>query len=69
VETGALLIALSNGVSAISRILMGFLADKVDRQNTMMVTLFLSSLTVLTLWLKETRMTFVSFGVRFYDAR
>jgi len=61
-ETGALLIALSNGVNAVSRILMGFLADKVGRQNTMIVTLFLSGLTVLTLWLRETRITFLSFG-------
>lgn len=61
-ETGALLIALLNGVNAASRILRGFLADKVGRQNTMVVTLFLSGLTVLTLWLRETRKTFISFG-------
>ena len=61
-ETGALLIALSNGVNAVSRILMGFLADKVGRQNTMVATVSLSGITVLTLWLLETRLTFITFG-------
>jgi nitrate/nitrite transporter NarK len=61
-NTGVLFIALSNGVNAISRILMGFLADKVGRQNTMVATVFMSALAVLTLWLHETRVTFISFG-------
>jgi MFS family permease len=62
-DTGALFIALSNGVNAVSRILMGFLADKVGRQNTMVATVFLSAMTVFTLWLRETRITFISFGI------
>jgi MFS family permease len=62
-DTGALLISLSNGVNAISRIMMGHLADRVGRQNTMVVTLFLSGLTVFALWLKETRAAFISFGI------
>jgi MFS family permease len=62
-DAGALLISLSNGINAVSRILMGYLADRVGRQNTMVVTLFLSGLRVFALWLKETRATFFSFGI------
>jgi len=43
-DTGALLISLSNGINAVSRILMEYLADRVGRQNTMVVTLFLADL-------------------------
>ena len=39
---------------------MGYLADKIGRQNTTVATLFLSALTVFTLWL-ETWDTFISF--------
>jgi hypothetical protein len=42
---------------------MGFLADKVGRQNTMVATLSLSGLTVFALWLMETRVTFINFGM------
>lgn len=41
---------------------MGFLADKVGRQNTMVATVLLSGLTVFTLWLMETQVTFITFG-------
>jgi len=56
------LFATSNGVNAISRILKGFLADTVGRQNTMVATVFLGALTFLMLWLQETRVVFLLFG-------
>jgi MFS family permease len=34
-STGSLMLAINNAVNAISRILMGLLADRVGRQNTM----------------------------------
>lgn len=37
-STGSLLLAVNNAVNSISRIAMGFLADRVGRQNTMVLS-------------------------------
>jgi hypothetical protein len=58
-EIGALLIALSSGA------LMG-IADKIGRQNTMVANVFLSALTVLTLWLRESKPAFIIFSISGY---
>lgn len=47
-----ILIAFSHNVNTVSRILMQFLADKVGHQNTIV---FVSAVTILALWFRETR--------------
>ena len=48
---GASLLAINNGVNTASRIMMGFIADVVGRQNTLMVSLLGSAITVVAFWL------------------
>ena len=43
--------AINNGVNTVSRIVMGFIADKVGRQNTLVLSVLGSALTVVTFWL------------------
>lgn len=47
----ALLLALNNGVNSASRILMGIVADKAGRQNTLVLSVLGSAVSVWTLWL------------------
>jgi len=48
---GALLLSINNGVNSASRILMGFVADIAGRQNTLVVSVLLSAISVWVLWL------------------
>jgi MFS family permease len=48
---GAALLAIFNAVNTVSRIGMGFLADKAGRQNTLVVSVLFSAFSVLAFWL------------------
>jgi uncharacterized protein YjeT (DUF2065 family) len=48
---GAALLATLNAVNTMSRIGMGFLADVVGRQNTLVVSMLFSAVSVLAFWL------------------
>lgn len=52
--TGATFIALSNGSSAIGKIIIGHMADRLGRINTLLLTTFISAVTALGLWLPST---------------
>ncbi|KAF2755054.1 major facilitator superfamily protein [Pseudovirgaria hyperparasitica] len=47
---GALLLSLNSGVNSASRIVMGIIADKAGRQNTLIVSVLGSALSVGVLW-------------------
>lgn len=47
----AVLLAINNGTNSISRILMGFIADVAGRQNTLILSVWASTLVVVALWL------------------
>ncbi len=48
---GASLLAINNGVNTASRIMMGFIADVAGRQNTLVVSVLGSAVTVIAFWL------------------
>ncbi|KAM5452031.1 hypothetical protein MaudCBS49596_003381 [Microsporum audouinii] len=48
---GATLLAVNNGVNAVSRVLMGVTADKLGRQNTLVIGVLGSAASVWCLWL------------------
>src|SRR5207249_4491623 len=48
---GAALLAINNGINTASRIIMGFIADAVGRQNTLAVSVLGSAVTVVAFWL------------------
>ena len=48
---GATLLAINNGVNTLSRIMMGAVADVVGRQNTLILGMFGSAVTVAAFWL------------------
>jgi MFS family permease len=48
---GASLLAINNGINTISRIMMGFIADAAGRQNTLVLSVLGSAITVLAFWL------------------
>jgi MFS family permease len=52
--TGATFIALSNGSSAVGKIIIGHMADRMGRLNTLLLTTFISAITALGLWLPST---------------
>ncbi|KIM82234.1 hypothetical protein PILCRDRAFT_820618 [Piloderma croceum F 1598] len=62
-STGSLILAMNNAVNSISRVLMGILADRVGRQNTMVASVILSGLSVLALWYEAPRARFIAFVV------
>lgn len=49
--TGAVLLSVNNGVNSASRIVMGFVADKIGRQNTLVVSVLGSAVSVWAFWL------------------
>lgn len=61
----ALLLALNNGINSISRIIMGYIADRLGRQNTMLVSVLLSALSVFALWYDAARARFLAFVVMY----
>ncbi|THH08610.1 hypothetical protein EW145_g2585 [Phellinidium pouzarii] len=62
-STGSLLLALNNGINSVARIVMGILADRVGRQNTLIVSVLLSSLSVFALWYNASQARFITFVV------
>lgn len=48
---GANLLAISNAVNAVSRVLIGYAGDCLGRQNTLVLTLLLAATSVFALWL------------------
>jgi MFS family permease len=48
---GATLLAVNNGVNSVSRVITGWVGDRVGRQNTLIVTVVLSVGSVLGFWL------------------
>lgn len=51
VSFGATLLAVNNGINAVSRVLMGVTADKLGRQNTLVLGVAGSAASVWCLWL------------------
>jgi MFS family permease len=51
VTFGAVLLAINNGINTVSRIAMGFIADEAGRQNTLVVSVLGSAITVVAFWL------------------
>lgn len=51
VSFGATLLAVNNGINAVSRVLMGVAADKLGRQNTLVLGVVGSAASVWGLWL------------------
>lgn len=50
---GANLLAASNAINAVSRILSGYAGDRLGRQNTLLITLFLAAASVFAFWLSS----------------
>ncbi|KAK4032370.1 major facilitator superfamily domain-containing protein [Parachaetomium inaequale] len=55
--TGANLLAASNAVNAVSRVLTGYAGDRLGRQNTLVLTLLLAATSVFALWLSSATLT------------
>ncbi|KAL5528409.1 hypothetical protein ACEPAF_7545 [Sanghuangporus sanghuang] len=60
---GSLLLALNNAVNSVARVVMGYLADRVGRQNTLIVSVLLSSVSVFALWYDTPQARFITFVV------
>ncbi|KAK4235265.1 major facilitator superfamily domain-containing protein [Achaetomium macrosporum] len=52
-STGAKLLAASNAINAVSRVLTGYAGDRLGRQNTLVLTLLLAACSVFALWLSS----------------
>jgi MFS family permease len=52
-STGANLLAASNAVNAVSRVLTGYAGDRLGRQNTLVLTLLFAACSVFALWLSS----------------
>ncbi|GAP83564.1 putative monocarboxylate transporter protein [Rosellinia necatrix] len=50
---GASLLAISNAINAVSRVLTGYAGDRLGRQNLVVLTLLLSGLSVFAFWLSS----------------
>ncbi|EPQ60098.1 MFS general substrate transporter [Gloeophyllum trabeum ATCC 11539] len=64
-SAGSLLLAMNNAVNSVSRVLMGVIADRVGRQNTMILSVFLSGLSVFAFWYDASRVRFLLFVVSY----
>lgn len=62
-QTAFNIIAILNAGSAFGRSFSGWISDKIGRYNTMIVTLILSLLTILVLWLPVKRESIVQFYI------
>ncbi|KAK8038301.1 monocarboxylate transporter [Apiospora phragmitis] len=49
-SNGATLLAASNAINAVSRVLTGYAGDRLGRQNTLILTLLLAALSVFAFW-------------------
>ena len=50
---GSNLLAASNAINAVSRVLTGYAGDRLGRQNTLVLTLFLAASSVFAFWLSS----------------
>ncbi len=50
-HSGAALLSVNNAVNTVSRIAMGFIADYAGRQNTLVLSVLGSAVTVVAFWL------------------
>ncbi|KAL8822512.1 MAG: hypothetical protein Q9191_006751 [Dirinaria sp. TL-2023a] len=50
---GSNLLAASNAINAVSRVLIGYAGDRLGRQNTLVLTLFLAASSVFAFWLSS----------------
>lgn len=50
---GAALLAVNNAINTVSRIAMGFIADVAGRQNTLVLSVLGSAITVIAFWLSS----------------
>ncbi|KAI0640143.1 MFS general substrate transporter [Trametes polyzona] len=62
-STGSLLLAVNTAVNSVARIAMGVLADRVGRQNTMILSVIFSGIAVFALWYDSDRARFLAFIV------
>ncbi|KAI0334031.1 MFS general substrate transporter [Cubamyces sp. BRFM 1775] len=62
-STGSLLLAVNTAVNSAARIGMGILADRVGRQNTMILSVLFSGVAVFALWYDSDRARFLAFVV------
>ncbi|KAI0654437.1 MFS general substrate transporter [Cubamyces menziesii] len=62
-STGSLLLAVNTAVNSAARIGMGILADRVGRQNTMVLSVLFSGVAVFALWYDSDRTRFLAFVV------
>lgn len=62
-QTAFNIIAILNAGSAFGRSFSGYISDKIGRYNTMIVTLVLSLMTILVLWLPVKRESIVQFYI------
>jgi len=62
---GAILLAISNGVNSLSRIITGILGDKFGRQNTLILTVLLSFISVIGFWLSSAISSSQTFWILF----
>ncbi|KAH8831745.1 major facilitator superfamily domain-containing protein [Flagelloscypha sp. PMI_526] len=61
--TASLFISIYSGVNSLSRVIMGALADRLGRQNTLIFGVACSAISVLGLWYNAPRDRFISFVV------
>ncbi|KAK7966859.1 uncharacterized protein PG986_001136 [Apiospora aurea] len=52
-SNGATLLAASNAINAVSRVLTGYAGDRLGRQNTLILTLLLAAMSVFSFWLSS----------------
>ncbi|KAI1803547.1 MFS general substrate transporter [Daldinia bambusicola] len=52
-SNGANLLAASNAINAVSRVFTGYAGDRLGRQNTLLLTLFLAACSVFAFWLSS----------------
>jgi MFS family permease len=66
--TSANFIALSNAANAVGKVMIGHLADRMGRLNTLVLTTLISAVTALALWLPSSLSTAQSDGRGFFIA-
>ncbi|KAK8003614.1 hypothetical protein PG989_003333 [Apiospora arundinis] len=59
-SNGATLLAASNAINAVSRVLTGYAGDRLGRQNTLIMTLLLAAISVFAFWLSSVLATTAS---------
>ncbi|KAL9621869.1 MAG: hypothetical protein Q9160_003690 [Pyrenula sp. 1 TL-2023] len=59
-STGSNLLAASNAINAVSRVLIGYAGDRLGRQNTLIMTLFLAATSVFAFWLSSSALAATS---------